>query len=544
MSILDKLSQINTVQQHKPLNLAVKVTGYNIDHQNPDNNRLTGYRLDTKELVEVCVRHANSRNQPTIKDLQARVAIGGTVMLASTFPESLQPKIDHEASYLLSTRWATVMVPNQSAGKAMLMEARISVPFLKDDGGVVMSAEIIREATEVNSIEELEQTFFANLNPAENGVSGATPCAGIRIVDFGPNGEALDSEMVTFSPAFLQHKFGTDDINATFALYSTPGTPQYEKYQNTKQHIQQAIESPSTKVEVVKIARFGIGSKTKQSIANKLHTSNDMFNWATVPNLLSNDSNRTGFCKYFIALRPLEGGVGHVCTIAKPITNDGMATKSGYATLADKALFEQKHQTAQQNSAPEQAHQQPQQNRAPQQAYQEPQQSRAPQQSYQEPQQSRAPQQSYQEPQQNRAPQQAYQEPQQNRGNWNAEHSFQQPQQNAQGEFLVVAAGPGHFAIVPPNIDQNIEKSLLDTLNSHAHSRVQNGQWIFPESHRDPIVGNLDYAIKVISNGDQRYKGPEDQQQQSTGGSLDLDAISNEIDSLFPAQADTHGMNR
>lgn len=492
MSILQHLSQLNSSPKQKGMNIAVKVTGFNIDHKNSENNRLTGIRLDTKELVEVCIRNSNSPNQPKITELQSRMAVGGTVMLTGTYPERQQPKLDSDASYLLSTRWATVMVPNSQAGRALFLEARVSMPFLKDNGAVIMTTEIIRDAREVNSLDELEHTFFSNLNPVDNGVYGATPCAGIRIIDFDANGEALDSEMVTFSPAFLQDRFGTDDINATFALYNSPGTPQYEKYQNLKQHLQRAIDSSDTKVEVVKIARFGIGSKTKQGIANKLNSSADMFNWQVMPNLLSSDSNRTGFCKYFIALRPLQGCTGYVCTIAKPMFSDVMGTKSGIATLADKEQFDRRHQAA----VPAQ---------------------------------------------QNPAPQQQYQQPQQN---WAAEHSYQQPQQNVQGEFKILPAGPGHFAIIPPNIDPSIENSLLETLNSHAHSRVQNGQWIFPESHQPQIVDNLEYAIKVISNGDQRYKGFESEDHQSQENSLDLGAISNEIDSMFPAQADNFGMNR
>lgn len=529
MSLLNEMSRPK--QNNSRINIGVVVTGYMHD-PDPTEARIIGRRVDTHEMIEVRVPPTNNQNQPQVSDIEKNVTIGGSIILGSSYVDAKAQRKSSDSSYVVSCRWPRMLTPNQAVGACRVANARVTSPYMHEDGRVQMNVFILNtESHTITSMEQFEKAFFFCLNPDKSSM-GAIPYAGVRLSMKNEKGELVDAKLNQFSPTFGDD-YGPNSIQATFNEYKKNGTVQNDSLNKISRIVSAALQDDQYVVEVVGINKFPVGMKTKTAIASKVEKNNPPSTWECVPTTLTSaeegEEHYTGYAPCTIGFRPHRSGNGFYITGAIPVHSDGLITKTGIQTLAEtKNRFAAQRQASSQQQTPAQQSV-PAQRQAPSQQQSAP------------AQQQPAPAQ-----QQRQAQYQA-----------SAEYQAPAPAQQVATPFLIQDAGDQWFAITPPNTLPEMEESIFKSLGSLGESLQENGLWYFSIANYEQVKAQLEAALHLVGQQHPQLAGglmdhsnlgaPSNQMiseaPDSRLGEVDLSDLGSEIDAMFPSSA-SNGLNQ
>lgn len=564
MNILDKM-QSQSQSNDTRANVAISVSGYHIDKNNPDNNRIIGHRIDTKELVEVHVSNISNPQQPTVNNIRSNVATSGTVILGAAYINQKLQKQSDQSSYILTCRWPRMLSPSKNEGRTVIVNAKVQTPFIQDDGRATMNVFIQgTNPVQIENIDEFDNHFFSMLNPS-NAALKATPYAGVRVFKIGPNGEKLDGRLQQFSPAFTS-EYKPENIQNTFNEYQTKNSNLNKYFTAIKETVTAALSDPNHTVELVPISKFIVGTQTKVGIVNKMEKSLPTSTWEVVPTRME---DQDGFTKCIVGLRKFKDSDAYYVCGAMPTEIAPVITATGIETIADKARRSQSSvaQEAQQPEQPAQQAQplvqqfqqpaqqtQPQRQKVHQPAQQTPEQPFSNQQEATQQTRSRYQQFQQQAPEdflsQEEPTMEAYETYIQQSSIQQEEPPVYQeelPDQNYQqggsskhNFFIIDQNEHKQLTIVPPSANIQLENSVYKSLSAMVRASQNNGTWVFQMKDKEAVTQKLTEVLEFSSR-----KHPEigaiknNLTEQLTNNNdaqfagLDFEALSNEIDSMF-----------
>jgi hypothetical protein len=509
MNILNSMQASSKPISDTRVNIAVQVTGYNFDSENPDNNRIIGKRIDTKEIIEVHVNKITNRNQPTVEAISQNVFPGGTVIIAGAYVNSSIPKQENSSAYVMTGRWPRMLTPSKAGGRSTIAMAKIQTPFVQEDGRITMNVFVQgTQSYPVKSIQEFENAFFHTLNP-ENSLLGAIPYSAVRVFQIDADGNKIDGRLQQFAPAFTD-TFLPQSIQNTFNKYKQEGTKEHQHLNQILQTVELAIKDPNHFVEIVPLHKFTVGSKTKDSISQKMGKDLNSSTWECVPTnmkpLTPESKSLDGYTKCIIGLRQFAKTNNHYVCGAMPSEINPVITATGVITLADKT--KQTIQKEQSQQAPQQTPQQP------------------VQQNYQQ----QTPQQPVQQNYQQQAPQQPVQQNNQQR---TSEQIF----------YTLKVNDLGQLTINPPNQNDSLENSVYQSLSMFRSSiNVEENNWVFQLSDKENVIARLD---EVLAFSRELYPNVGTTIDNTLTpifttdtdlDNIDFDALSNEVDNMFSTE--------